>query len=50
MLERTGFVLKLAERGNRESKTIWRQRLKQQSFDRGVDPEGTHPSQRGPPC
>ena len=42
MLERTGLVLKLAEGGNRESKPIRRQRFKQQPFDRGVDPEGTH--------
>src|SRR5580704_1019458 len=42
MLKRACFVLKLAERSKCQSKPIWRQCLKQQSFDCSIDPAGTH--------
>src|SRR4029077_18930011 len=41
-LERAGFVLKLAESGNRESEAIGGQRFGQQSFDRPSDAQGAH--------
>jgi hypothetical protein len=49
MLERTGFVLKLAESRHRQSQAIRRQRLEQQAFDGGIDAQGAHLLQRCPP-
>ena len=42
MLERTGFVLKFAESGNRQCETVRCQRFEQQSFDCGIDTQGAH--------
>ena len=49
-LERAGFVLKLAESGNRDSEAIRRQCFEQQSFDRRIDAQGAHLLAAGPPC
>src|SRR5271169_233067 len=40
--ERAGFVLELAQCGNRESEAIRRQRFEQQSFDCRIDAQGAH--------
>src|SRR5215831_8204875 len=42
MLKRTGFVLKLAESGNRQSETVRCQRFEQQSFDCAIDAQSAH--------
>jgi len=49
MLERTGFVLKLAERGKRESKTIRCQRFRNNRSTAASIPKARTSWQRGPP-